>query len=698
MMRRLLTSVLLSLGLMMPLTTVAQQKATPELERLRADMYRLYSTDSLERFMDVTVRLKEAALKAGDERTFYRAWANQALYTFRKKSRKEGQAILEQQREYAQQHDSKFGIYSATSVNISFLSMLKMDDKLEEAYLQCIDYVHRNFPGESAAPDYVGLARIYYNHKKYDQVMDVAQKALHEPNLNVVHRQSALAYLCIAYSHVPQQQFDLKKYNDLYADYRQCREKTGRDMGLEGIVDYNYYRLNNNPQAALKAAKSIKAAVNRLNYVAAAYEFCDSFKQAYYTLKAYNKLTDSLNTDEARRITAEHTLQLSIIRAENEAKDLRLANQALELEHINDELEQRRLEEQALSLSLQKRDAELANASTKMKNDSLDRYNKDLKLSEYKSKMEAQKQAEQAHMARLWAGIAMGIIVFCFLCIYLYRRNKHAKEIETAYGKLEEAYGQLEETTKAKERIESELRIAHDIQEGMVPRIFPAFPNRQDIDLYASMKPAKEVGGDLYDFFLLPPHLRDGDERLCFCIGDVAGKGVPASLFMSVIINLFRMVAKEGLTPAQIATRLNAAVSADNINGMFATMFIGEIDLRTGVLEYCNCGHNPPAIGGSFLDMKETNAPIGLWPDLEFIGETAPDMKNRMFLLYTDGLTEAENMDQKQTGDDWLLDILRDHPLDNAHQTVDDVLEEVSKHVGDADPSDDLTILCLRIF
>lgn len=155
MMRRLLTSVLLSLGLMMPLTTVAQQKATPELERLRADMYRLYSTDSLERFMDVTVRLKEAALKAGDERTFYRAWANQALYTFRKKSRKEGQAILEQQREYAQQHDSKFGIYSATSVNISFLSMLKMDDKLEEAYLQCIDYVHRNFPGESAAPDYV---------------------------------------------------------------------------------------------------------------------------------------------------------------------------------------------------------------------------------------------------------------------------------------------------------------------------------------------------------------------------------------------------------------------------------------------------------------------------------------------------------------------------------------------------------------
>ena len=108
----------------------------------------------------------------------------------------------------------------------------------------------------------------------------------------------------------------------------------------------------------------------------------------------------------------------------------------------------------------------------------------------------------------------IGLIVAGFLINYFYRRQKHLKEIQTAYNKLEDAYEKLEATTKAKERIDSELRIAHSIQESMVPRIFPPFPDCKDIDLYASMTPAKEVGGDLYDFFLLPPSLRDGDERL----------------------------------------------------------------------------------------------------------------------------------------------------------------------------------------
>ena len=291
----------------------------------------------------------------------------------------------------------------------------------------------------------------------------------------------------------------------------------------------------------------------------------------------------------------------------------------------------------------------------------------------------------------------IGLIVAGFLINYFYRRQKHLKEIQTAYNKLEDAYEKLEATTKAKERIDSELRIAHSIQESMVPRIFPPFPDREDIDLYASMTPAKEVGGDLYDFLLLPPSLRDGDERLCFCIGDVSGKGVPASLFMSVVVNLFRIVAKEGKTPAEIATKVNEAVAADNENGMFATMFIGEIDLRTGVLEYCNCGHNSPVVGGQFLQMPETNAPIGLWPGLEFIGHTVEGMKDKMLLLYTDGVTEAENMDQKQTGDDWLIDILKDHPMDNARELIGDILREVATHVGDAEPSDDITLLCLKI-
>ena len=618
--------------------TVAAQDQQAQLEQLRKEMYRLYGTDSLDRFMDTTTRLKKAAQQAGDEKTFYRAWANQALFTFRKKNRKEGQAILEQLRSYADERDSKFGLYISTSVNTTFLSLLNMSDELEKEYQKCIDYVHQYFPEESAATDYLGLARIYHNKGQHEKVMDVAKKALEEPNVNDSHRQIALAYICIAYANLPEKERDLKTFNQYYQEFKEFREKTGRDTGMNDIVDYYYYGLNHQPLKALEAAKHMAIPVNRLIFMAGAYERLDSFKQAYYTMKEYRDLTDSLNTEESKKQATEHALQLNIARAETEAKDLRIENQQLELDQKNEEI---------------------------------------------------------------LAVVIIGVIVVGFLVHFFYRRQKHLKEIQTAYNKLEDAYGKLEATTKAKERMDSELRIAHNIQMSMLPTMPPKLGGdrglNKGIDIFASMTPAKEVGGDLYDFFLLPPSLRDGDERLCFCIGDVSGKGVPASLFMSVVVNLFRIVAKEGKTPAQIATKVNEAVAADNENGMFATMFIGEIDLRTGVLEYCNCGHNPPVVGGQFLEMPETNAPIGLWPGIEFIGHSVEGMKGKMLLLYTDGVTEAENMDQKQTGDDWLIDILRDHPMDDAREMVGDILREVATHVGDAEPSDDITLLCLRI-
>ena len=194
-------------------------------------------------------------------------------------------------------------------------------------------------------------------------------------------------------------------------------------------------------------------------------------------------------------------------------------------------------------------------------------------------------------------------------------------------------YNQLEETTSAKERMESELRIARDIQMSMVPSVFP---NVEGLDMYASMTPAKEVGGDLYNF------LWKGD-MLYFCIGDVSGKGVPASLFMTLATRGFLTLASTGRTPAEIATRLNAELSESNEMGMFVTMFICMYDLKQGRLEYCNAGHNPPIIGNAegqyaFLDVKEANAPIGLWPDLEYVGEEMDLPSGGIMLLYTDGL------------------------------------------------------------
>jgi serine phosphatase RsbU (regulator of sigma subunit) len=242
------------------------------------------------------------------------------------------------------------------------------------------------------------------------------------------------------------------------------------------------------------------------------------------------------------------------------------------------------------------------------------------------------------------------------------------------------------------ERIESELRVARDIQMSMVPSIFP---EHDRLDMFASMTPAKEVGGDLYGYLLT------GDQ-LYFAIGDVSGKGVPASLFMAQATRLFLTMAKQGMMPAEICTRMNDALSGnDNENGMFVTFWIGLADLQTGHLYFCNAGHNPPVIGNGdhnceFLEM-EANAPIGLFPGLDYEGEEIDSIKNQQLFIYTDGLNEAEDPQQEQFGDDRLIDIIRNTQHDSARQTIDTVRAAVEAHRKGAEPNDDLTMMCVRI-
>ncbi|MBQ6741747.1 MAG: SpoIIE family protein phosphatase [Bacteroidales bacterium] len=249
---------------------------------------------------------------------------------------------------------------------------------------------------------------------------------------------------------------------------------------------------------------------------------------------------------------------------------------------------------------------------------------------------------------------------------------------------------ELKQTTAQKASIESELKVASDIQMSMVPRIFPAFPNRPDIDLYASMTPAKEVGGDLYDFFVQ-------DERLYFCVGDVSGKGIPASLFMAVTRNLFRIVAQQGHTPEEIATQINNILSHDNEQNMFVTMFIGCADLKTGHLDYCNCGHNAPLIDGQFMKLQYTNCPIGILEEVEFHGESIDNVRGRQILIYTDGLNEAENPQKQLFGDERLQELMAGALSLNSEQVIDMLQEAVERHRNGTAPNDDLTLLCLKL-
>ena len=254
---------------------------------------------------------------------------------------------------------------------------------------------------------------------------------------------------------------------------------------------------------------------------------------------------------------------------------------------------------------------------------------------------------------------------------------------------------ELKQTTAQKASIENELKVASDIQMSMVPRIFPPFPNRHDIDLFGSMTPAKEVGGDLYDFFVQ-------DEKLYFCIGDVSGKGVPASLFMAVTRNLFRIIAQQGKEPAEIATQINSVISQDNEQGMFVTMFIGMADLKTGRMSYCNCGHNPPVIvhpgqKAEFIQMQYTNMPLGIWEGGVFQGEDYGDFRGDLLLLYTDGLNEAENQQQELFGNDAVLELMTEAADKPAAQVISILKKAVEKHREGTVPNDDLTMVCLRL-
>ncbi len=306
----------------------------------------------------------------------------------------------------------------------------------------------------------------------------------------------------------------------------------------------------------------------------------------------------------------------------------------------------------------------------------LNELNKRFELDELRAQQEREKMDSERQ--RLYLIFIIGIIVVAAIITYILLRQRTARRL--AGIKAEQ------------ERIESELRIARDIQMSMVPS---TFPNREGLDMYAWMCPAREVGGDLYGYVL-------NEDQLYFCLGDVSGKGVPASLFMAQVTRLFQTLAKQGMQPAEMCTRINDALSGeDNENGVFVTFFLGLLDLKSGHLSFCNAGHNPPVIGGTsmhgdFLQM-ESNAPFGLWPGLQYVGEEIDNIKGRALFIYSDGLNEAENPQLQRLGDERLLSILRNTHFESSQQVIETLAAAVEQHRNGAEPNDDLTMMCIRV-
>jgi tetratricopeptide (TPR) repeat protein len=292
---------------------------------------------------------------------------------------------------------------------------------------------------------------------------------------------------------------------------------------------------------------------------------------------------------------------------------------------------------------------------------------------EGKERMIAEREAKISQQRFIGVTIAL-VVLIIFFVIYSWVRYRMAG-------------------MRAKqERMEGELSAAREIQMSMVPS---TFPQREGLDMYAKMTPAKEVGGDLYGYLL------QGD-KLYFCVGDVSGKGVPASLFMAQATRLFRTLATQNMMPAEICERMNDALSGeDNEQCMFVTFFIGLLDLPTGHLDYCNAGHNKPVIdvGSSCCGFLEgpSCVPIGPMPGMPFKGAEIDSIKGSPLLIYTDGLNEAENNDRQLLGNERMLDILRKTDAKNACQLIESLAAEVEKHRDGAEPNDDLTMMAIYL-
>ena len=269
-------------------------------------------------------------------------------------------------------------------------------------------------------------------------------------------------------------------------------------------------------------------------------------------------------------------------------------------------------------------------------------------------------------------------------------------QLHTSFKTMQESLiRQIEETRLVNEQkgsIERELHIARNIQMSMLPKTFPPFPDRADIDIFAQLTPAKEVGGDLYDFYI-----RDG--KLFFCIGDVNGKGVPATLVMTVTRALFRSESAHESDPARIVSHMNEVITDNNEAMLFVTFFIGVLDLPTGRLRYCNGGHNAPlTINGDevhFLNVTP-NLPIGIDATWKYQAQETMMPNGASIFLYTDGLSEAENKQHTLYGDEQIAETLRYAPNCSPQELIALMNDDVTRHADGAEQSDDLTMLCVR--
>ena len=546
---------------------------------------------------------------------FYDSCYQQVTYVFDNVGSSKALAMLDEMRDHAERHGSKYGFYIVTILNAHIAKDMGMYDRAEELILQAIDYQKRHLPKKKTARVYFFLAAIYEAQGRGEKAVQVLDRALSQSGWSGEDRVFLWSLKCNAVAKT--QPVDTVRFMAYYAKMQAEAHRYGYRGEATLYTDCHHAKLIGDYARLLTMAERIDNKGVRLRFKIAALDGLNQNQEALDSFRLYKEWTDRQASDDMRRQAELSALELEAARAENEAFTLQLHHHRVVI-----------------------------------------------------------------------------VVIVCgtlLLAAYLYRRLRQIRQLRQAYGQLEQAYEQLEQVTTQKERIESELRIAREIQMSSVPTDFPSL---QGLGLYASMTPAKAVGGDLYDFFV-----RDG--QLFFCIGDVSGKGVPAALFMMVTKSLFRVCSSTESSPDEIVSQMNKMLSENNRSCMFVTFFAGVLDLSSGLLRYCSAGHEDPIVisrEASFLPLRRV-FPAGVSASTVYEAQELVLSPQTTLLLYTDGLTEAVNADDEMLGRESVLSEAN-HAILAGKTAPGDLVERmrqtVSDFVGGTEQSDDLTLLAIQ--
>lgn len=604
----------------------------------------------------MTDTLMKMADRTNDHRTHCAALCERAFYYYRHDIQDSAELLTNEVKRYARKYNSPKHYYWIWNMQIDYLS-------LKHYYQSALEQLQLMYEEAKAENSAEGLVQSYFSlSKTYERLGNYKQAYSYDSLLvafsiqNVPETYNLDAY----FRHSVDMLCKLKRYDEIPAIIKLGRSYCKRESQGYAMdcAEANYYLAINQPRSAEPFVRNIEYAFGSrpttFQYTKTLIEYhmaVGNYQEALDIIDNYYNVSKLTTYDFGPQY---YSCLLQIPSRHDEG--IAFAEKYFAYrDSISQEIQQARFDEFSAKFQLDLIKRQGLEANNRLIN-------------------------------KMFAAAVILLAVMTTMVIFLFTTRRRLRKTLNAYDTVSDSFQQ----------VETDIRGAQLLQYDMLKTEYPAFPDRKDIDVYANMLPAKEVSGDLYDYFIY-------NDKLYFIQGDVSGKGVTSSLFMAITLSSFRSFAKGLNTSNEIVSMLNRAVIDNNDLMMFVTVAVGILDLKTNQLDFCNAGHNLPVLAikeGGLTNIRkldiEPGLAIGLDPDFEYKNVTITFTPGSKLLLYTDGLCEAENEKQQQYGETSIVQAFAFHAAKAPKEVSEHIMNNVSEFVQNTEQKDDLTILIIE--